>query len=103
MCSVLYTVGDAGGAAETGQRVASLVRSLNFQVLGNTWLGVNNGWSRISYYCKCCVTAGRGSKGQISHQIINASCRAEPQSGGAGEEEQEEEEEELHREGDGAS
>ena len=63
------------------QRVASLVRSLNFQVLRNTWLGVNNGWSHISYYyCKCCVTAGWGSKGQIPHQIINASCRAEPEA-----------------------
>lgn len=76
------TLSGMGGTAETDnwsrcQRVASLARSLNFQVPKNTWLRLNNGWSHISYYyCKCCVTAG-GSKGQIPHQIINASCRTE--------------------------
>ena len=86
---VSYTGG--GGRGETDnwsrcQRVTSLVRSLNFQVPRNTWLGVNNGWSNISYYyCKCCVTAGWGSKGQIPHQIINASSRAKTESEGGSE------------------
>lgn len=68
------------------QRVVSLVRSLNFKVPENSWSGVNNGWSNISYYyCKYCVTAGWGTKGQIPHQIINASCRAGLERGKGGE------------------
>lgn len=89
----LYKVCCVGGRAEKdnwskSERIASLVTSLNIQVPKNTWLGVNTGWSHISYYyCKCCVTAGWGSKGQIPHQIINASCRAEAEIGGGSEEE----------------
>lgn len=51
----LYTVFGMRGRVETdsrsrSQRVVSLVRSLNFQVPRNTWLGVNNRCSHISYY-----------------------------------------------------
>lgn len=35
------------------------------------------------------VTAGWGSKGQIPHQIINASCRAKPERGGGREDDKE--------------
>lgn len=95
VCLCVFTEGGVRGIGERDncsecQRVTSLVRSLNFQVPRNTWLGVNNWWSNISYYyCKCYVTAGWGSRGQIPHQIINASCRAKPESGGGSEDEKE--------------
>lgn len=86
----LCAVGGLRGGAEANnwsrcQRFASLVTSLNFHVPRNTWLRMNNRWSRVSYYyCKCCVTAGWGSKGQIPYQIIIATCRAEAARGERG-------------------